>query len=47
MASPTRAYKVRKKLKKKQLGRARKNKLAKHGSTPSKAAFFGDKSAKK
>lgn len=43
MASCTKVYKARKALKKKKAGRKRKNKLAKHGTTPDKATFFGDK----
>ena len=41
MSSPTKAYMTRIKLKTRKAGRKRKNKLANHGSTPSKAAFFG------
>jgi hypothetical protein len=42
MASPTKAYKVRKRLKQKKAGRARKNRTEREGSTPTPAAFFGD-----
>ena len=43
MASATKVYKVRKRLKQNKMGRKRKNRLAKAGTTPSKADFFGDK----
>ena len=42
MASPTKVYMCRVRLKTKKAGRKRKNKLANHGTTPTKAAFFGD-----
>lgn len=42
MASPTKVHKTRKRLKRKQLGRARKNKIERVGSTPAKTEFFGD-----
>jgi len=42
MASVTKVFKVRKKLKARKQGRIRKNRLAKQGSTPTKAALFGD-----
>lgn len=42
MASSMKIYKVRKKLKARKQGRARKNKLTKYGSTPKKAVVFGD-----
>jgi hypothetical protein len=42
MASSTQVYKTRKKLKKRKAGRKRKNEIARKGSTPSRAAFFGD-----
>ena len=46
MASATKVYKVRKKLKALKQGRDRKNKIDKEGSTPTKAAVFGDTPAK-
>lgn len=47
MASWTQVYMTRKRIKAKKMGRARKLKIARTGSTPSRAAFFGDaKSAK-
>jgi hypothetical protein len=45
MASVTKVFKVRKKLKNRKQGRARKNRLAKLGTTPTQAVFFGDKPA--
>jgi hypothetical protein len=42
MASWTAVYMTRKRLKAKKAGRARKLKIARDGSTPSRAAFFGD-----
>jgi len=42
MASATKVFKVRKKLKARKQGRDRKNKLARDGSTPPKAVLFGD-----
>lgn len=42
MASPTKVYTTRIKLKTRKAGRKRKNKLQNHGTTPTKAAFFGD-----
>ena len=42
MASPTKIYMTRVRLKTKKAGRKRKNKLANHGTTPTRAAFFGD-----
>jgi hypothetical protein len=46
MASWTSVYMHRRKMKAKKMGRARKSKIAKVGSTPSKAAFFGDTAKK-
>ncbi len=43
MASIAKVTKVRVALKKRKAGRKRKNRLAKHGTTPTKAVFFGDK----
>jgi hypothetical protein len=40
MASVTKVYKVRKKLKAKKQGRKRKNRIARDGSTPSRTALF-------
>ncbi len=42
MASATKVYKARKKLKARKQGRKRKNRIARHGSTPAKAAVFGE-----
>jgi hypothetical protein len=42
VASPTKIYMTRVRLKTKAAGRKRKNRLANHGTTPTKAAFFGD-----
>ncbi len=42
MASPTKIYMTRVRLKTKNAGRKRKNRLQNHGTTPSFAAFFGD-----
>lgn len=42
MASATKVYKTRKRLKQKSLGRDRKNRLDREGTTPSQAVFFGD-----
>lgn len=42
MASATKVFKVRRRLKLKKMGRKRKNLTAKNGSTPSKAVLFGD-----
>ncbi len=42
MASCTKVYKVRKRLKQRKSGRDRKHQLERNGSTPSKAAFFGE-----
>lgn len=43
MGSPTRIHKTRKRLKKHNAGRKRKNQLDNRGTTPTKAAVFGDK----
>jgi len=43
MASATKIYKVRKRLKDKKQGRKRKNTLARHGTTPNKDEFFAGK----
>jgi hypothetical protein len=42
MASNTNIRKTRKQMRAKKAGRARKNQIARRGSTPSKAALFGD-----
>ena len=42
MASWTQVYMTRKRIKAKKMGRNRKLKVARQGSTPSRAAFFGD-----
>jgi hypothetical protein len=42
VASPTKIYMTRVRLKTKNAGRKRKNRLENHGTTPSKAVFFGD-----
>lgn len=47
MASPTAIYMTRVRLKTKKAGRKRKNQLNNKGTTPTKAAFFGDAPAKK
>ncbi len=47
MASPTKIYMTRVRLKTKKAARKRKNRLANYGSTPSRAVFFGEASAKK
>lgn len=46
MASCTKVTETRRRLKQHNMGRARKNKLARVGSTPTKAQFFGDAPAK-
>ena len=43
MASATRVYKARARLKRRKRGLKRKNELNRKGSTPSKEEFFGDK----
>jgi hypothetical protein len=45
MASASKVYKARKRLKARKTGRDRKNKLEKCGTTPSRAVFFGDVSS--
>jgi len=47
MGSLTNIHKTRKVLKKRNQGRARKNKLERTGSTPSKAVLFGDETKPK
>lgn len=42
MASVTKVYMTRVRLKTAKAGRKRKNALEKHGTTPTRAAFFGD-----
>jgi hypothetical protein len=42
MASPTKVFKVRKKLKARKQGRDRKNRTEREGSTPSWEAVFGE-----
>ena len=42
MASCTKVYETRCRIKSKNMGRRRKNKVAREGSTPSRAVFFGD-----
>lgn len=42
MASPTHIYMTRVRLKKRAQGKARKKKVAREGTTPTKAAVFGD-----
>lgn len=45
MASCTKVYMTRVRLKTRKAGRKRKNALENHGTTPSKAAFFGEADA--
>lgn len=42
MASITKVYMTRVRLKTAKAGRKRKNRLENHGTTPTRAAFFGD-----
>ena len=42
VASSTKVYKVRKRIKRRKMGRKRKNELARKGTTPPLAVFFGD-----
>jgi hypothetical protein len=42
MASPTKVYMTRVRLKMHKSGRKRKNRLARHGTTLPKSVFFGD-----
>jgi hypothetical protein len=42
MASCTKVYEIQSRNKHKKMGRKRKNKLAKLGSTPTRAEVFGD-----
>jgi len=42
MASCTKVYEIQCRNKRKKMGRKRKNKLAKVGTTPSRAEVFGD-----
>lgn len=42
MASATRVYKARLRMKNKKQGRKRKIEIARKGSTPTRAVFFGD-----
>ncbi|MBI5508174.1 MAG: hypothetical protein HY903_05425 [Deltaproteobacteria bacterium] len=46
MASPTRVYMQRNRIKAKKAGKKRKQQLEKHGSTPTRAALFGESKAK-
>jgi hypothetical protein len=46
MASVTKVYMTRVRLKTAKAGRKRKNALENHGTTPTRAAFFGDAPAK-
>ena len=46
MASPTKVYMTRVRLKTRKAGRKRKNRLENHGTTPSRAVLFGDVAAK-
>ena len=46
MASITKVYMTRVRLKANKAGRKRKNKLNNHGTTPTRAAFFGEAPAK-
>ncbi len=46
MASPTQIYMKRARIKSKKAGKKRKVQLDKHGSTPTRAAFFGDSKPK-
>lgn len=46
MASPTQIYMKRARIKSKKAGKKRKVQLEKHGSTPTRASFFGDTKAK-
>ena len=46
MASPTKVYMTRVRLKTKKAGRKRKNRLENHGTTPTRAVFFSDVKAK-
>ena len=43
MASATKIYKCRQRLKRRKAGRKRKNRIEREGSTPTRAALFGDK----
>lgn len=47
MASLTRIYMTRVRLKVRKMGRKRKNQIESQGSTPTRAVFFGDVSAQK
>ena len=47
MASSTKIKKIRKKMKEIRRGHQRKLRVAKEGTTPSKAVFFGDKADQK
>ncbi len=47
MGSVTHVYMTRVRLKTRKMGRKRKNTLANKGTTPSRAAFFGDATAEK
>jgi hypothetical protein len=47
MASWTQVYMTRKRIKAKKMGRSRKKATERNGSTPTRAAFFGDAAASK
>ena len=47
MGSVTHVYMTRVRLKVRKMGRKRKNQLNNQGSTPTRAAFFGDAAAEK
>jgi hypothetical protein len=42
VASPTKVYMTRARIKSRKAGRKRKNRLENNGTTPTRAAFFGD-----
>ena len=46
MASPTHIFMCRNRIKDKKKNKKRKQQLEKHGSTPTKDAFFGDSKPK-
>jgi hypothetical protein len=46
VASPTQIYMKRARIKSKKAGKKRKQHLEKHGSTPTRAAFFGEAPSK-
>ncbi len=45
MASDAKVYKARVRIKARKIGRDRKHRIAREGSTPKKEVFFGDKPA--